>query len=94
MPSVSSQPFLPFAGEQRRLLLHKKSENVCTFPANYNHACRDPSDTLSLEICWNAFLFPAAFLLAAPESGDVGESVHFWTRYQQKDGAGDHRGYR
>lgn len=57
MPSVSSQPFFVFAGEQKRLLLHKRSENVCTFLANYNQACRDSSDTWSLEICWNTFFF-------------------------------------
>lgn len=96
MPSVSSQPFFfVFGGEQKRLLLHKRSENVCTFLANYNRAWRDSSDTWSLEICWNTFFFcPTAVLLAASASGDVGESLHFWTHYQQKDGAGHHRGYR
>lgn len=40
------------------------------------------------------FFGATAVLLAASAAGDVGESLHFWTRYQQKDGAGHHRGYR
>lgn len=42
----------------------------------------------------NLLFCPTAILLASSASGDVGESVHFWTRHQQKDGSGHHCGYR